>query len=314
MAVSNLMSTMTPEVREHYSKQLLYVAQHWLRYTRYAKHSTIPAGEGKVINWRVFSRITVAAVPTALTEGTTPSEGSLTVTNVAATAAQYGRWLGFSDQVSMLAIDPVLTENNKLLGINAAETLDVLARNVFAAGTTQRIANGKTIGTLLATDIINETDIKKIRRDLEKNLTPKFGDPETGYYIAIVSPDVYMDLLSLAGFQNTGYYSDPNRIYQGRVVDLYGIKFVCTTNSALYTGGVGSGSTLVGHVSIFFGMEALGDVDVAKGQMEHIYHGLGSSGVNDPLNQQQSQGWKCFYTARILNQNFLVTYVSTATL
>jgi N4-gp56 family major capsid protein len=297
--VTTATGSMAAEIREHYNKTLLYKAKPELVHAKYAKHNQIPKGEGKVMNFRRFSYLSAATTP--LTEGVPPSGSSMTVTNVPVTANQYGDFVQFSDRVTVQSIDPILTEQSEIQGQQAGNTMDIVARDVFNAGTSVRYANGRVSRvTVAAGDVITDVEIKKLRRALKRNNCKTIN----GSYIAIVHPDTFLDLQNTDGFKNTGYYSQPERIYDGDVIKLYGIMFVESTNAKVFTAA--GASSIDVYSTICFGMEAFGDVDIESLGLEMIYKPKGSAGTADPLNQVQSQGWKATYAALILNDAFCV--------
>lgn len=66
------------------------------------------------------------------------------------------------------SIDPVVTEMIKGQGQQAGNTLDQIARDVFAAGSNVRYANGRSGRTsIVAGDVMNGTEIKKAVRTLD---------------------------------------------------------------------------------------------------------------------------------------------------
>ncbi len=298
---------LAPEIRQAYFKQLLRVAVPEFVHDKYAKKSPIPKGEGTVGNWRRFRRITPQTTP--LTESVTPTPLQLTVDNIQVTASQYGGWMSFSDLVVTASIDPILSENNELLGICAGETIDVIARDAFNVGTTILYANSRSSRiTVAAGDVITDADIKRLARTLKNNLARPFTAGGKKYYVAIVHPSVYYDLQSTDGFKNTGFYSDPAKIYEGTVIMLYGIMFVETTQAKIFAGAGAAGIDV--YSTLCFGTEALGSTEITSLGLEMIYKGPGSGGTSDPLNQRQTQGFKCTYAGKILNDAFLVRYES----
>lgn len=74
----------------------------------------MPKNEGDTINFRRFNSLDVPAA--SLTEGVTPDGDNLSITAVTATVAQEGNWVRLSDKISMVGIDPVLTESAALMG------------------------------------------------------------------------------------------------------------------------------------------------------------------------------------------------------
>src|SRR5512133_1099470 len=123
---------LTNEQKTFYDRNLLSRLLPNLTFMLFGQQRQMPAREGMAVNFRRFASL--AAATTALTEGVTPESGSLTVSVVTATPSQYGYWVELSDVLDFSAIDPVLVETGELLGEQAANTLDILTRDILVAG------------------------------------------------------------------------------------------------------------------------------------------------------------------------------------
>lgn len=300
MAISTS-SSLTAEVRQSYDKVMLHKAIPELQYNRFARKSRIPAGEGVVLNFRRSSLLAAATTP--LTEGITPLGQTMVITNIPVTVAQYGNWVGFSDVVTVTAIDPILVENAENLGQNAGNTMDQLARTIAVAGTNVQYVNNRVSRvTVAAGDILADADVKKMRRNLANNNAKRI--PGLNAFGSIVHPYGYYDLQGTLGFTNTGYYQDKEMIFSGEFTELYGVKFFESTNAQVFAAAGAAGIDV--YATMVFGDEAFGAVDIAKLGLETIYHEPGSSGGVDPLNQRQTQAWKGTYAGIILNQSWML--------
>jgi N4-gp56 family major capsid protein len=295
--VTTATGSISPEIREFYDKNMLAKAEPELVHVKYARKKPIPKGMGAAINWRRGTLLTPASTP--LTEGVTPAGNTLTIVNVRAVVSQYGDWVAFSDVVGITTIDPILTENSDILGQQAGATLDVVAREVYVAGTNVRYANGRVSRvTVAAGDIINDSEIKKITRQLRVANARSIG----GRFVGIVHPNTVYDLQSTAAYTNAGAYQDKAALETGQVFDLYGVTWVETTNAKVFTGAGAAGIDV--YATLVFGAESLGSSSIEGLDMETIYKPLGSSGTDDPLNQRQTQAWKASFVAVILNQTW----------
>jgi N4-gp56 family major capsid protein len=300
---------MAAQAREHYRKVMLGELYPELIFDKYAKKHTIPTGEGATINWNRPTKLDVSTTP--LQEGVTPPASQLNFTKVSASVLQYGRWIGLTDKVPKVSINPVLDTAAEVLGQNAGETMDVLAASAYYSGTTVRYANNQlSRGAITATDVINGDDLRRIHRDLTNNSVPPFKAGGKAYYVALVHPFVHYDLQAIAEWQNAAINSDPGKLYEGQVEMLWGFMFVSSVNAEVFEGAGSGGIDVYG--SLFFGRDALGSADIEGLDLEMIYHGLGSSGAADPLNQRQTSAWKSSYVAKILDERRVVRYESAA--
>lgn len=313
---------LSDEMKTFYDRMLLERTVPNLVHAKFGQVKRIPANGGRIIEWRKFSALSTATTP--LTEGTLYTNlKDLTVTAITGTVAQYGDAVGFSDLVSVVAIDPILTETTKILAEQAAQTIDELVRDALVLGTTVEYANGKASLVLTAAndnfaamDGAGSTvtggslnDLRLIALTLELNRARKIG----GYWQAITHPRVMYDIQSTTEWRELQLYNQTNRIIDGSVGEIYGIKFWVTDVAKVYTGGGASGIDV--YTILLFGQDAFGIVELSGQNLQTIYKPLGSAGTSDPLNQQQTLGWKVTFGVKILQEAFMLRYhcdVSTA--
>src|SRR3990167_4305452 len=125
-------------VNNFYDRVMLKAARPLLVHTKWAQVKDIPRNNSEVIKFRRYTLLSAAT--TALTEGTTPSGSQLAVTDVTATVAQYGDYITLTDFLQFTTLDPILTETADLLGQQAGNSLDQIARDVMVAGSTIQYA------------------------------------------------------------------------------------------------------------------------------------------------------------------------------
>jgi N4-gp56 family major capsid protein len=292
--------SLSAETKTFYDRSLLEAAKPTLLHDRWGQKRPIPQREGQVINFRRFEILDPAT--TALQEGVTPAGSDLSISSVTATPSQYGDFVTVSDYIDWTGIDPVLTETAELLGVQAGETIDELCRDVLVAGTSVRYANARTVRTdIVAGDIVNGTELRKVRRTLRKNLAKPVED---GCFVMIISPDTHYDLQTMTEWQGMGQYSQPEQLKSGAVKKMWGFCFYETDKAKVFTGG-GSGGADV-HASVALGKDFYGNVGISGHMMETIMKPLGSAGSADPLNQRATAGWKATYVAVRLNESFAV--------
>lgn len=129
-----------------------------------------------------------------LAEGIPPKSDKGSVEKYEMQAAQYGRYMEFTDKVDFAVVDPVVAHYTKEYSLVAIETLDLLAREelmskaqrFFAGGaqniTQMRIATGKP----------KLSDLRLIVLSLKRQLVK----PRSGVnYTVIVSPEFVFDML-----------------------------------------------------------------------------------------------------------------------
>ena len=307
---------LSDEMKTFYDRMLLERTVPNLVHAKFGQTKRIPANGGRIIEWRKFSALSTATTP--LVEGSLYTDlKDLTVTAITGTVAQYGDAVGFSDLVSVVAIDPILAETTKILAEQAAQTIDELIRDTLTStGTTVDYANAAANRAAVAAndDFANMDgagstqtggslrDLRLIALTLELNRARKIG----GYWQVITHPRVMFDIQSTTEWREVQLYNQTNRIIDGSVGEIYGMKFWVTDVAKVFTGAGAAGIDV--YTMLVFGQDAFGQVELSTGNLQTIYKPLGSAGTSDPLNQQQTMGWKVTFGTKILQQAFMLRY------
>ena len=310
MANYNVQTTgsagMSPELRTFYDKQLIENAKPILVHNQFGQKRPIPKGEGQTINFRKFSPLPKATIP--LTEGVTPDGRSVNITQKTAKVAQYGDYITVSDVLELTAPDRVIVENNKLLGVQAGETLDAVTAAVLNAGTNvQLVCEAESRGDISKASVLTVDEIKKAVTTLKKMK----ARPIDGSFVAIIHPTVSYDLMSDPEWVNVKNY-DSKDLYNGEIGKLYGVRFVETTEAKVFAGACADGANV--YSTLVLGADAYGVTEVTGGGLRMIAKPKGSGGTSDPLEQRSTQGWKATHVAEILTEEFMVRIESGASL
>lgn len=297
---------LTAEQKTFYDRTLLSRLLPNLTFLKYGQKRPMPKNEGDTINFRRFNSLDVPAA--SLTEGVTPDGDNLSITAVTATVAQEGNWVRLSDKISMVGIDPVLTESAALMGENAAKTLETRCADVIFKGTSQQFAGGAASAAAIAAGkVVNSEEIKKAVRTLRNNNAEPL---EGGYYIGFCDPSVAYDLQNDSLWQDISKYNGAENIMNGEIGRIHGVRFIlttmCPTDATTATAG-----TL--HKTLIVGKDAYGVVDVnGSSKPEIIIKPTGSAGTEDPLNQRASVGWKAMAVTVRLQELAMVCIQSMA--
>ena len=297
---------LTAEQKTFYDRTLLSRLLPNLTFLKYGQKRPMPKNEGDTINFRRFNSLDVPAA--SLTEGVTPDGDNLSITAVTATVAQEGNWVRLSDKISMVGIDPVLTESAALMGENAAKTLETRCADVIFKGTSQQFAGGAASAAAIAAGkVVNSEEIKKAVRTLRNNNAEPM---EGGYYIGFCDPSVAYDLQNDSLWQDISKYNGAENIMKGEIGRIHGVRFIlttmCPTDATTATAG-----TL--HKTLIVGKDAYGVVDVnGSSKPEIIIKPTGSAGTEDPLNQRASVGWKAMAVTVRLQELAMVCIQSMA--
>ena len=123
-------------------------------------------------------------------------------------------------------------ETAKLLGDQAALSLDTISRNALNAGMNVQYANSKTSrGALASTDKLTFAEIKTAVRNLKRKNVKPFAD---GFYHAIVHPDVVHDLTADTMWVDVAKYQDKVKTERYELGTIYKVKFFESTNAMVF--------------------------------------------------------------------------------
>ena len=302
---------LSAENKTFYDRALVEEAGPNLIHGQFGQKRPIPKNGGKRIQFRRYASLPKALEP--LTEGVTPEGRKLSATAVEAEVNQYGDFVCLSDVLDLTAIDNNVLEATKAVGRQAGLTLDTITRNVLQSGTnvyycpkvdaagkqtpvTDRSGLDKTC--TLTVDVV-----KKVAAMLKAANAPKID----GDYVCILHPYVAYDIMSDPRWEEMHKYATPENMYQGEIGRIAGVRFVETSEAAVYKGTENDcpdGLAVFG--CLFLAEGAYGVTEVTGGGLQTIIKQLGSAGTADPLDQRSTVGWKALQTAEILMEPYMV--------
>ena len=304
-------SKLSAENKTFYDRALVEEAGPNLIHGQFGQKRPIPKNGGKRIQFRRYASLPKALKP--LTEGVTPEGRKLSATAVEAEVNQFGDFVCLSDVLDLTAIDNNVLEATKAVGRQAGLTLDTITRNVLQSGTnvfycpkvgangvqtpvTDRSGLDKTC--TLTVDVV-----KKVAAMLKAANAPKID----GDYVCILHPYVAYDIMSDPRWEEMHKYTTPENMYQGEIGRIAGVRFVETSEAAVYKGTENSCPTgLAVFGCLFIAQGAYGVTEVTGGGLQTIIKQLGSAGTADPLDQRSTVGWKALQTAEILMEPYMV--------
>lgn len=296
-------STLSNEMMTYYESKFLERAKHLLVHEDGATKNTHAKGQGKNILFNRYSPLATATTP--LTEGSNPSEVSISSSTVTASLQEYGNVVKISKLIKLTSIDKDAREKVELMGQNMGETLDELARDALYSGATAQLASGASAVSGLATsDTMDADEARKAVRYLESQKALKFGD---GFYKGIVGPYTKYDLIGDNTWVNAKTYSDVKDLYRGEIGELYGVRFALTTNQK------SESSTATVYSNFIMGDKAFGTYDL-EGDMPKLYIKVpGKQDTSNPTDRYSTIGWAGTYVARVLISTWCVNVKTGAT-
>jgi N4-gp56 family major capsid protein len=306
--------------RNAYEEMLLPRALATLVMFKDGMKGSIPANQGLTTEWRAFAALPLATTP--LTEGSPPSDSALSISKITATVSQYGAWVKASDLLVHQGIDPVWSQIYTLLGENAGESLHTKLVSVLAAGTSVRYVGQTSRTAVTAANVMTVAEVRKAARTLAAANVRRFTDST---YHALVHPNVVYDIQNDTAWRNPNEYRGNfagNSIASGELGELYGVKFMASTDAPVFAGEGASGVDVYG--TLFYGPGWFGIRDLAKQPTPspdpNTQRGIKVTGVpvetetkDDPLGQFGVAGWKASFVAKILQEFRGVRVESAAT-
>lgn len=298
---------MAVEMKTFYDRTLIENAEPELVHDQWAQTRDIPKNGGKTIEFRKYDQLPKALTP--LTEGVTPEGREMKVTKLEATVKQYGGFVALSDLLILTAIDNNIVEASELIGSQAGRTLDTISREVMNAGTNVQYAEGQATSRAEITSDMKLTvkAVKMAVRFLKKQNAKRIN----GYFYGIINPDCSFDLTEDEKFVEVVKYKTPEKIYNGEIGAIEGVRFVETTEAKIFAGAGASGIDV--YSTLILAANAYATTKIKGGGLETIIKQLGSAGTADPLDQRATVGWKALKVTEILSQQYMVRIETAST-
>lgn len=290
----------------------------------------VPKNKGTLVKFR--RSVPYPALTAPLVEGVTPSVSSTAFEDVQVSLQQWGDVHGLTDVIEDTHEDPVLDEMMKLSGEQAAATFEQVIFNVVRAGTSVYYANGSD-RTAVNTPI-SLGKVRAVVRTLQANKAKKITSilspsvnigtvPVEAAYVAVGHTDLAPDIRTLDGFTPVAEYGSMKPLCPEEIGAVEDVRFILTPDLAPWESVGGDPTTVVlsGNTTdadvypvLFFGQEAFG-LTPLKNQKIGTGNNLavmptvinpGKADKSDVLGQRGYVGWKAWFAAVRLNENWMV--------
>lgn len=247
----------------------------------------------------------LGADATVLEEGVPPTSQSMQISSDAFSAVQYGQTLSITDLAQLDSPHDLISIASDRLARQAAETMDLVVRDVLAAGTNvvyAPIVSGGTVtpvtarGDLTVAAKITGEAVKRAVANLKASNVPTFAD---GTYRCIIHPFQEYDLISdttANGWLEANKYVDNTPLITGEIGKFAGVRFVVSSNAKVWTGAADDSSDVFS--AHFFGPDSY---TVGDSQTLQAYFTAPGGDHADPLAQMAVAGWKMRFGAKILD-------------
>jgi N4-gp56 family major capsid protein len=314
-------TSMADAIKTQYETRLLTRAKTRLIHARWATKANL----NKHGSYEVRKYGSLASVTSPLVEGTTPSEQAApSISKVTMTPLFYGAWMGYTDEVEMTAMDPLVLEVSGILGDQCGLSADTIVRDVLVAGATIDYSGNRAARTDLTSGIddISYADFVKQIAALEyASALPMEGER----FICIISPHSWATLMQDPTFVALFVRADAtSAIRTGYVGTILRCDVYVTANAKEFVDGGASSADV--YSALFLGRESFGAVGMSGGMpsdvdmagpnggpltgkdvrpVKIILKPIGSAGADDPLDQRGTIAWKMDLDVDVLNADWI---------
>lgn len=303
------------------ASEMLKHAEPIIVLSRYGAVKPLPKNKADNVKFRRPVPFAVSTTP--LSEGVTPSTQQISYEDVSATIKQYGAITEITDVVENLSEDPVLKDASQLSGEQAAETHEMILYGIIKAGTNVFYGNGSVrsdVNTAIA--LADQRAVtKNLKANRGKKITSMVGasvkistEPVDAAFIAFGHTDLEPDIRDMTGFVPTEKYGSMKAMpYEvGKVEDVRYIltplldPFLAAGSGTLNSMTSAAGVNVDVYPIIYIAKDAYGCVPLKGANSMHpTVLNPGTPSKSDPLGQRGTVGWKSWFTALILNQNWM---------
>lgn len=313
-------TTLTKTVREMYNQTALFAFQPQKQFLSVAQERDTEADGAKSVVFTIYSSL--AAATGALNETADAAGVAPAVTQKEVALTEYGNFIVSSEKLRKTSFGAPEREHATLMGFNAGESLDLIARDALDAQTgatwIDHAGAASAASEITISDELSATDFRRARARLaEKNVPPLEG----GYYVAIVHPHVLKDLLDETGggaLRTPAEYSGRVAAIPGEVGIFEGFRIVESSNCSIQTkAGAGTTTSAVSadvYTTYFIGSQAVGFARHSEVPVPDVRVKEPNPDSGDVLGRLSSIGWYALCGIAALRDDACFKYFSSASL
>ncbi len=288
MTTQNLSTSFSSDIEAYIAEKVLPLTQRQLVAYQFGDKANLPKNRGTTYTASRYSRV---PLPTAaLAEGVASVGEALTLSQVTATAQQWGDLIEITDVGELTIKHDLFKQAIKLTAMQLAETFERNTFNTLMSGTNVIYAGGKTArASLTATDVMSVTEINKAFGSMFTTGVPMFdGTMEEDYkvsadrpvqtpkehYVSIMHPLPMQDLLANSTIVTAFSYSQVERLYTNELGEWGGSRFTRSNMVPSFTGQGTVTATLLAGGSLTTGttiFPAMTGVNKITGYEELVY-------------------------------------------
>jgi len=315
-----------PANHKFYMRQFLEVLGPELMYDKFGDMVAIdPNNSNTIVANKVAKLSTLESSP--LTEGTTPSEQTFTLTRIEQSINQYGGFARTSDRLSEESVNGITTEFTTRIAEQGAETMNLVMRDDLLGSTNvRRSGAAATIDDIGPGDGPTVADFtymwEAFKAEKVRPWAPMTkGSPNTGTQpIAEAFPMIVpvearslleaLDDTNGNAFENVYTYAGQIEVWPHEIGRFKEFRFIVDTEAEIANNSNGTPQKVARCLCFGKGVEgkAYKTTTIGNSNMELIIKPLGSSGTADPLNQRASVGWKAKKGAFVTQPTYMFRY------
>lgn len=326
MSLNTSYGDLDPRLGVHAEMKLLEHADPILVLNKLGQHKPMPKNKGETIKFRRPVPLAPATAP--LTEGVTPPASQFRYEDVSATLQEFGDWLELTNKITDLHEDNVGRDMSMIIGEQAAETIELVTYSKLIGGTNVAYANGSSrsaVNTPLNIKLQRRV-IRSLRAQRAKPITTILAGSEDynttpieAGYVAVCHTDLAADIRNLDGFVPVAEYGSRKPICPEELGSVEDVRYIA---SPLFNPWVDAGGIKGSHVSsagskadvypiLYLSQNAFGIIPLkgsseAGGAIKPILRNVGSADSSDPMARSGSVAWRTWFTAKILNEAWIV--------
>lgn len=249
MATNTLSSNFSGDIALYIAAKTLMIAQKRMAFYQLCDKAPLPKNSGRTFQYTRYERLVLPQVK--LSEGVTPSDTQMSISEVQAVMDQWGAVIPISDVAIDSVKHPVLQKAINLAGHQAQETVDREVTKVALSGAQIYYPNSATVARsgIASSDKLGSNVIGKSVSFLrDKGAIPFSEDLYVGVIDSFSSDDITVD----ATFVDAAKYGMIKKLLVNEVGEWKGVRWVrCNTmpKLGLLTGNSGAGSATAGSLT-----------------------------------------------------------------
>lgn len=253
---TNPSTSFAADIESYLADETLPLARRQLVVYQFGDPLTLPVGRGTSYTATRYNRVPLPFGP--LSEGVPPIGQAMTISQVSATAQQWGDKVTITDVGELTIKHPLFAKAKELLALQIAETFERNTFNTLLAGAQINYVNTRGArGSLVAGDVLNPHEITRATAILETLGAPRFSgdemtdtklDADAGgakassnprgmpHYCAVMHTLAVADMRENPQINQAWTMSDINRLYNYELGEWAGIRFCRSNLTPTFTG------------------------------------------------------------------------------